>query len=40
MTAVGMDDRELARLNQINTHDPVHAPWEGVRYLYGLPRRP
>ena len=36
--AVGLDDLELARLNRANTRDPVHSPWEGVRWLYGLPR--
>lgn len=40
MTTVGMDDLELARLNQANIRDPVHSPWEGVRWLYGPPRRP
>jgi hypothetical protein len=33
MVAVGMDDLELARLNQANTRDPVNAPWEGLARL-------
>jgi hypothetical protein len=33
LTAVGMSDRELAGLNQVNTRDPVTAPWEGLAVL-------
>ena len=33
LVAVGMDDLELARLNQANTRDPVLAPWEGLAQL-------
>jgi hypothetical protein len=38
MMAIGMDDLDLARLNQANSRDPVHSPWTGVRWLYGPPR--
>jgi hypothetical protein len=40
MTAIGMDDLALARLNQANTRDPVHSPWDGMRFVYDPPRRP
>lgn len=40
LVAVGMDDLELARLNQANTRDPVHSPWEGVRWQCGSPHLP
>jgi hypothetical protein len=39
LAATGMDDRELARLNAHNTRDPVGAPWEGFRLMYGAARR-
>jgi hypothetical protein len=39
MTAIGMDDLELARLNQANTRDLDATTAEGTRLLYGVPRR-
>jgi hypothetical protein len=35
LVAVGMDDLELARLNQANTRDYDGAPWAGQRLIYG-----
>jgi hypothetical protein len=40
LVAIGIDDLELARLNQANTRDPVHSPWDGTRWTFGPPRRP
>jgi hypothetical protein len=39
LVAVGMDDLELSRLNQVNTRDPVHSPWEGARRMCESPRK-
>jgi hypothetical protein len=38
--ALGMDDLELARLNQSNTRDPDAAPWTGMRLTNEGGRRP
>lgn len=35
MTAIGMDDLELARLNQANTREPESWTWAGLRLIYG-----
>jgi hypothetical protein len=35
MVALGMDDLELARLNQANTRDPNSADSTGIRLTYG-----
>jgi hypothetical protein len=40
LTAAGMDDRELSRLNERNTRDFEGAPWAGLRLIYGAGRRP
>jgi hypothetical protein len=37
--ALGMDDLELARLNQSNTRDPDFATWTGLRLSFGGGRR-
>jgi hypothetical protein len=34
LAAAGMDDQELARLNRMNTRDPVNSPWAGMRLLH------
>lgn len=39
MTAIGMDDLELARLNQANMRDLDATTAEGTRLLFGVPRR-
>jgi hypothetical protein len=39
MVAVGMDDLELARLNQANERLPDDARWEGLRLVYGGHKR-
>ena len=35
MTAIGMDDLELARLNQANTREPAPRIWAGLRLIHG-----
>jgi hypothetical protein len=35
MTAIGMDDLELARLNQANTREPDSGASAGLRLIYG-----
>jgi hypothetical protein len=39
MTAIGMDDLELARLNLANIRDPVAAVSEGARLVCGPTRK-
>jgi hypothetical protein len=38
-SSIGMDDRDLARLNQVNRRDPVNAPWAGARLCYDPPEQ-
>jgi hypothetical protein len=40
LTAGGMNDHELSRLNQRNTRDYDGAPWAGPRLISVAPRRP
>jgi hypothetical protein len=40
LTAGGMSDHELSRLNQRNTRDYDGAPWTGPRLISVAPRRP
>jgi hypothetical protein len=40
LTAGGMNDQELSRLNQRNTRDYDGAPWAGPRLISVAPRRP
>ena len=39
LVAVGMDDLELARLNQANMREPGAAILEGARQVYGPTRK-